>query len=252
MHTKFVLGSCLLSLAALWAAGGPLLADDWEDPRRSRLEGRIRELRGEEPERIVADDSLVTLRHGDVRLVTDLARVDLTLEIHNTSGGVLEWRRNFALDPQCEVIGATLRRADVDAVPAQTLTIADARRIYDEVRTPRPTRTRTRPNPWGPWGRTNSDPLRVERVQRNRIQLTIWPVAADETLRVELTFVTPLRGRGSERRYVDPILADLGSAEAVSTGPDLPPVVTRPSGPVASGAIAPVQHQWMIHPGDLV
>jgi hypothetical protein len=52
--------------------------------------------------------------------------------------------------------------------------------------------------------------------------VTVWPIAPDETVRVALTFVTPLRGRGEERTYVDPIQGDLGTrrTDVVITAPE--------------------------------
>jgi hypothetical protein len=241
----FVAGLSLLASFLPTSALRPAAADDWEDPRLERLEGEIRRLRGEGPRVLPSQDgSLVTLRHGDVFLVADLARVDMTLEVQNQGGTPLEWRRTFAVDPRAEAIGASLEREDEEPVEARTLTIEDARRLYDEVRAPRPPPRTTggQRNPWGPWSNTQ-DPLRVERVRSDLLELVVWPVAPQETLRVRLTFVTPLRGRGDLREYVDVIRADLGAGQ-----PDA--ALGQPVEAVLP-ADGTVRHQWLVHPGAL-
>jgi hypothetical protein len=229
----------LIALALPCAATPALAEDEWVDPRLTRIEEAIRELRGEaDPVPLPAlGDALVTLRHGHVHLVADLARVDVILEIQNTGTTALEWERHFAIDPLAEAIGATLQRQGQDAVEARTLTLEDARRLYDEVRAPRPPRTRADRNPWGPMNGTR-DPLRLERLEDGLLRVVVWPVAPQETLRVSLLFVTPLRGRGDERVFVDPVSAELGAT----------PV--RP-GSAGTSDWRPAS-DWIVHPGDLV
>ena len=134
--------------------------------------------------------SLVHLHHGSVRIGAGLARVQLTLEVQNVGPQVMEWERTYALDPHAEVIGAVLKRDGEDPITARTLTEADARRIYTQIRTPR---QRT----------PLQDPLLVSRPKDDELAIRIWPIAPQETIRVELTFVTPLRGHGAKRTYRD-------------------------------------------------
>jgi hypothetical protein len=122
---------------------------------------------------------------------------------------------------------------------AQTLTIPDARRIYGEVRNPRPTRTRRVP-------RRRGDPLRVERPSRERLDIVVWPIAPGETVRVGLTFVSPLRGRGVRRTYVDPIQGDLGPSPRNGA-----PVTTEPD-MQRRAYWASMDASWLIDTGSLV
>jgi hypothetical protein len=245
--------TALLTAAAALIVGllAPMAhADDWADPRRDQLENEVRRLEIEEaarrgePAALRSLGSLVGLRHGKVQMLANLARVDLTLEIQNTSQTAMEWSRTFALDPAAEAIGASLQRGTATPVAAQTLSLEDARRIYGEVRNPRP-RRRTGPLPFGPQtaGRGGGDPLRVERVSRGQLSVTVWPIAPDETVRVALTFVTPLRGRGDSRTYVDPIQGDLGTRRT-----DV--VVTAPARS-APQALATMDTAWMVRTGNL-
>lgn len=234
-------------LAGALVAGGvaPALADDWEDTRRDRLEEAVRDLEIEEvarrqgttPDQVRS--SVMSLRHGKVVMVADLARAELTLEIRNTGTQPMEWSRAFAIDPLAEAIGASLQRGDAAPEIAQTLTLADARRIYGEVRTPRPTRTRSVPRTPG------GDPLRIERPNRARMNVIVWPVAPGETVRVALTFVSPLRGRGERRTYVDPIRGDWG---AVPEGSQ--PVTTEPD-VGRTPILASMDTRWIVDTGDL-
>lgn len=196
--------------------------------------------RRSQPAPSVNGRSLVTLHHGSVHLVAGLARVDLTLEVQNVGGQPMEWTRTYAMDPAAEVIGAVLKRANENPTIARTLTLPDARRIYAEVRTPPPSR------PSVPPGRR--DPLRVERTQRDRLQIAIWPIAAGETIRAELTFVTPLRGQGARRTYMD-----------VMGGPgtdDSPTTLNRPSRenpqPSRPDVFVAEQAEWLVNPGEFV
>jgi len=184
-----------------------------------------------------ADTSLVQLHHGSVRMVADLARVDLTLEVQNLGGAPLEWAQQYAIDPAAELIGAVLRRVSEDAIEARTLTATDALRVYAHIRTPPPERTPRNPN---------RDPLLVSRERRDRLNIQIWPIAPQEIVRVELTFVTPLRGEGARRTYVD-----------VMGGParnDAP--LTRRAEPEAEhpdvGTTVAAQADWLVQPGELV
>lgn len=203
-------------LALVLGATSTVRADDWEDGRKARLEEAVEALEQTAEAQAHASrrgvtagqlrGSLMSLRHGRVLMVGDLARADHTLEITNNSAQPMEWRRSFAIDPQAEAIGAYLQRGNGRRIEAQTLTLADARRIYGEIRTPRSTRTVPAPQT-----RPRGDPLRIERPSRSRMDLLVWPIAPGETVRVGLEFVTPLRGRGENRMYVDPIQADLGN-----------------------------------------
>ncbi len=230
------------------------------EERRARTQ-RLRELQGPssapgsmerpEPDTPVAPTPLsagrgiVSLTHGDVRFIADLARVDLMLEVQNVGEQTLEWSHSYPIDPACEVIGATLRRQRAAAVVAHTLTLADAREIYTEIRSPRP-----RPPTVVPPRRGNSDPLRLERVSPDRLDIALWPIEPGEAVRVELSFVTPLRGRGALRRYVD-VLG--GPSETISE----PLPIERRQPPLASAPLPPAQGvssgkaMWLIQPGTL-
>ena len=236
----------LLAGALAAGAAAPVAADDWEDARRDRLEEAVRGLeveevarqRGTTPDQV--RNSVMSLRHGKVVMVADLARADLTLEIRNTGTQPMEWSRAFAIDPLAEAIGASLQRGDTPPEVAQTLTLADARRIYAEVRDPRPTRTVPAPRQ-----RTGGDPLRVERPSRARMNVVVWPIAPGETVRVALTFVSPLRGRGERRTYVDPIQGDAGSVPT-----DDQPVTTEPDAR-RTPILASMDTDWLVDTGDL-
>ncbi len=171
--------------------------------------------------------SLVHLHHGSVRLVADLARVDLTLEVQNTGTQQMEWARTYAIDPQAEITGAVLKRVNEPPITARTLNLASTHQIYAQIRTPPP--RRTFPNQPG------RDPLMLERPQRNQLRVTIWPIAANETIRVELTFVTPLRGRGAHRTYVDV----MGGPKRATPPPKPEPVLSHKA-------------DWLMNPGTLM
>lgn len=192
----------------------------------------------EEPTQPSGPPAIVHARRGEVHFISDLARVDLTLSIRNISPQTLEWRRAYRIDPAAEVVGAVLRRSDSEPIVARTLTLADARRIYDEARTPRRPRT---PRPT-----INRDPLRLERPRRTELSVVVWPIAPGETVDVVLTFVSPLRGQGEERRFVDVLEGDPGAGERVrdtDDGSDHPR-------PWEGGILASAQ--WDMHPGQLV
>ena len=190
------------------------------------------------------DTSLVHLHHGRVRMFEGLARVDLTLEVQNVGSAVMEWRKTYAIDPAAEVIGAVLERRNQSPIHARTLTRFDALQCYSRVRMPPPTRER-RP-------RRPRDPLLVTRPQRDQLAIQIWPIAADETIRVELTFVTPLRGEGVRRTYRD-----------VMGGPmrETPRPADRPSereghaprpGVMVGHEFVDHRADWLMQPGELV
>ena len=190
------------------------------------------------PEPTAPGTSLVHLHHGSVRMVADLARVDLTLEVQNVGVVPMEWERRYAIDPAAELIGAVLKRVNEDPIQARTLSTEDATRVYASIRTPPPERT---PG--------NRDPLLVSRERNDRLRIQIWPIEAQETVRVELTFVTPLRGEGARRTYVD-VMG--GPAHEVTprrgrTEPE--PEAERPRD---GGTRAAPQADWLMQPGALV
>lgn len=182
--------------------------------------------------------TVVHARRGDVRFVADLARVDLTLAIRNVSPGTVEWSRSYRIDPAAEVVGAVLNRPGAEPITARTLSLVDARRIYEEARTPRRPRPSEQPN---------RDPLRVERLRRTELSVVVWPIAPGETVEVVLSFVTPLRGDGAERRFVDVLEGDPGAGERVRRrrSEDDPRVTPAENGVLASA-------EWSMHPGQLV
>ncbi|MDJ0976272.1 MAG: hypothetical protein QNJ98_17560 [Planctomycetota bacterium] len=191
--------------------------------------------------------SLVGMHHGSVGIVGDLARVDLTLTVTNQNTiGSVEWRQTYAVDPRAEVIGAVLRRRTGAPILARTLTLGDARRIYDEARTLRPRRVpnRTRRPSRG------RDPLRLERLAQDRLSIVVFPVDAGETVSIDLTFVTPLRGRGAHRIYED-----------VMGGRGLEPQVVQPNQPArpkpqrerpTTFVRTPDKAQWIVRTHGLV
>ncbi len=147
----------------------------------------------------------VSLRRGRVTLVADLARVEMTLSVTNRSARPIEWSEQYLMGEHAEVVGAVLRRSatptrQAQTVDARTLPVAAARDIYQRIRTWRPPTPRPTP------GR---DPLRIERPKRHQLQLSLWPVAPNETVHITLTFVTPLRGRGVSRVYEDVLFVPL-------------------------------------------
>lgn len=185
------------------------------------------------------DTSLTHMHHGKVHMFGGLARVDLTLEVQNVGRAVMEWRRTYAIDPAAEVIGATLMRRNQLPIRARTLTTFDAFQCYARIRTPPVTRPTPRP-------RRPRDPLLVSRPQRDELHVQIWPIAVDETIRVELTFVTPLRGEGIRRTYRD-----------VMGGPTREhPRMTQPDElreqPRRVGSMVDHKADWLMHPGTLV
>jgi hypothetical protein len=186
------------------------------------------------------DTSLVHLHHGSVRMVAGLARVDLTLEVQNIGPQVLEWGRTYAIDPSAELIGAVLKRANEDPIHARTLTTDDARRVYARIRTPPPSRT--------PRNR-NRDPLMLTRERNDELRIQIWPINPQETVRVELTFVTPLRGEGAKRTYVD-VMG--GPAKNDSKNPRLSRPERGNARPGRAPAMVDHKAEWLMQPGELV
>lgn len=147
------------------------------------------------------NNSIVGVRHGNVTLIADLARVELTLSVANRTNRPLEWREKYVMGQHAELVGAILQRSatatrQAQSVDARTLPVAAARDIYQRIRTWRP----PTPTPRTP---RNKDPLRIDRPQRDLLELSLWPVDVGETVDITLTFVTPLRGRGVSRIYED-------------------------------------------------
>jgi hypothetical protein len=166
--------------------------------------------------------SIVGVRHGKVTLIADLARVEMTLSVSNRTSRPLEWRERYVMGQHAELVGALLQRAatatrQAQTVEARTLPTAAARDIYQRIRTWRPP-TQTPRTP-------NKDPLRIERPQRDLLDLSLWPVAPGESVDIILTFVTPLRGRGVSRIYEDvlwvPATQRASSAGRARKGGDL-------------------------------
>ncbi len=187
-----------------------------------------------------ADTSLVHVHHGKVRMFAGLARVDLTLEVQNVGTQIMEWRRGYVIDPACEIIGAVLMRENRRPITARTLTTWDAFQCYARIRTPPQTRRPpTRPR----------DPLLVSRPQRDRLEIQIWPIIVQETIRVRITFVTPLRGEGARRTYRDVMggAVKLDRPTPRLSRPDS--LRERPRRPASA-----VNHNadWLMHPGELV
>lgn len=191
--------------------------------------------------------SLVGMHHGSVGIIGDLARVDLTLTVTNqNTQGAVEWRQTYAIDPKAEVIGAVLRRRTGAPIIARTLRLEDARRIYDEARTLRPRRMPVRPRR----PTRGRDPLRLERLARDRLSIVVFPVDAGETVSIDLTFVTPLRGRGAHRVYED-----------VMGGRGLEPQIVQPNQPArpdpererpTTFVRTPDRAQWIVRANGLV
>ena len=187
-----------------------------------------------------APPSVVHLRKGNVRMVADLARVDYSLSVQNVGATTIEWRRSYSIDPAAQVIGAVLHRPGIAPVTSRTLTLADARRIYQETRTPRRPRTRTPRRP--------RDPLRLERVRRSQLDVIVWPIQPNETIRIALTFVTPLRGHGDTRQFIDVIE---GTEQAGDRTP-VRPEETAPETDVGVDENLIAAHtEWLVHPGEL-
>lgn len=206
-------------------------------PTPSRPTGGRRGRGGEVPmPPPTADTSLVHMHHGKVQMFAGLARVDLTLEVQNVGASVMEWRRTYAIDPACEVIGAVLERRNQLPIKARTLTRFDAFQCYSRIRMPPPRRSQPTP-------RRPRDPLLVSRPQRDELHIQIWPIAVEETIRVELTFVTPLRGDGARRTYRD-----------VMGGPmrESPRPTPREERAPRGGTMVDHKADWLMQPGELV
>jgi hypothetical protein len=219
-------GWWLAGLVAVAGAVGPRAALAGEgDPTDVGLGDRLKELTRPEP--VAPEDGvLVAVRVGQARFLRELARVEVTLQVHNTTNRELEWAREFPMEPAAEVIGCSLMRTGQPELIARTLTFEDGRRIYDEtVRPPTPP----------PTGR---DPLRVERQQDDRLAVTVFPVAPGESLRVRLVFAVPLEGEARRRRFLEPIWLD------ESTRPS-------PRGPVALGREVGTLTSLLVEPGGL-
>lgn len=230
-----ILGLGLLTLAP--AVVAPAARADDEDPTDVGLAKRVRELELErEREHRPQDGVSVGLRLGEARFARELARVDVTLEATNTNGQTVEWERAFPMDARAEVIRCSLQRGDGPELVARTLTFEDGRRLYGEAS------RGVRPTP----GR---DPLRVERQKADELRVTVFPVAAGETVRVRIAFVTPLVGTGRERVYTDPLWLDVKPVERhapppVTPGATLPFTLT--SLVVEPGSLA---YDRMLSPG---
>jgi hypothetical protein len=260
------------ALACLLLIAPAVVADDWEDPRAQALEDAVRDLEREALRAradAVADrygfaerptptpvrqDAIVSMRTGEVRLVADLARTDVTVLVHNPTGQPLEWRSTFAIDPAAEVIGAVLAREGQDEVAARTLRDFDAQSLYAQAKIEREIdygdQFASRPPRW--WGpgtpaTGGGDPLLVERLSRKYLRVTVFPVNPSETLRVALTFVSPLRGRGEERRYVDVVQEPIGPVMSPSLRPG--PVTAPDALPARNLAVHGTE--WFIEPGTL-
>lgn len=204
--------AALFTLGATLGAS-PLKAEE-PDPTDVGLGRRVAErLAAREQarrEREAPQGVAVTLELGEARFVRELARVDVTLQATNTTSNQVEWTRVLPMDPAAEVIRCALERTGQAELVARTLTFEDGRRLYDETVRPR-TQTPAR------------DPLRVEREIKNQLRVTVFPLAPQERVKVRLSFVTPLAGRGSERTYLDPVwLREDEPAASEDEAPDAP------------------------------
>jgi hypothetical protein len=210
-----------VGLALAWTGAGAVSADEG-DPTDVGLDERLRELTQPEPS-APQDGVRVGVRVGQARFLRDLARVDVTLAATNTTGGQIEWAREFPMETAAEVIGCSLMRAGRPELIARTLTFEDGRRIYEEtVRPPTPP----------PTGR---DPLRVERTRDERLSVTVFPMAPGETVRVRLTFAVPLEGPARERRFLEPLWLD----QSTRPTPGGPAVLHREVGTLTSLLVEP-------------
>ncbi len=172
--------------------GGRVLADEWSDPARDAIEAFI--ARREAAREGRSSTSWVTKRRDEVAVFADLARTDVTLEVTNAApagarGPGLEWRRTLAIDPRADLIGAVYVPPTGETTAGRTLLAMDARRLYGE--------TTNRGN-----GR---DPLWVTREEKDLLDVTIFPVQPNATVKVVLSFVTPLVARGGRSEYRDPL-----------------------------------------------
>jgi hypothetical protein len=189
-RTGLVLGVAIAAGTLLPGAVRPAGADEWSDPTRVAIEAFLARTEAAQAGR---EASWVTKRLDDVAVFADLARVDVTLEVTNAGTAAasprpLEWRRSLTVDPRAELIGAVYTRADGVETPSQTLAALDARRLYGTATTER-----------------HRDPLWITREQRDALEVTIFPVAPKSSVRVVLSFVTPLYGRGEQLEYRDPL-----------------------------------------------
>ncbi len=234
-----ILGALVLLLAAV-----PLFADDptWVDPRAQRVEDAVTALERAAATGRAPGEAGVALRHGHVRTVAGLARVDVVLQVENPGTSAIQWRRSFEIDPGAEVIGAVLQRGSGEEIAARTLSLEGARRIYREVTGPRERRTVP-----GRHTFRRGDPLRIERPSGRRLDVAIWPIAPGETVEVHLDFVTALRGRGTERTYRDVIAADLGGVnDTPRRGP-----ATAPDRVPTPAVDLSLDTDWLVHAGGL-
>ncbi len=136
---------------------------------------------------IQRDGTLAVLHHDRVRFIGDLARADLTLSIRNLGKVVSEWERTFVIDKSAEIISAELLRAKGPGTVAKVLPAEQARRSYTSIRD---------------W-RERRDPLLVERNQRNRLTIAVWPLAPGEIVRVKLSFTSELHVADGKKLYHD-------------------------------------------------
>ena len=206
--------------------GGPARADDWDDPAAdslARLVRRMESARGRGGEENA--QAAVVARKDEVVVFADLARVDVTLDVANRGTGN-EWRRFLVVEPEADLIAATYVRADGLETSARTLTAEDSRRLYGRA---------TNPN----YGR---DPLVIEREARERRDVSVFPLAAGQSARLLLSFVTPLHGpggRGADRTYRDPLAVRAVGGAGVTTPPERSRRRDRAGGgvPVSSGGV---------------
>jgi hypothetical protein len=203
-----VLGVVAMALGAA-LPGRTAAADEWSDPARVAVEAFL--ARAEAASAGREATSWVTKRLDEVAVFADLARVDVSLEVTNgdgvgTTGRPLEWRRALSVDPRAELIGAVYTRADGMQTTSQILTALDARRLYGTATTVR-----------------HRDPLWVTRERPETLEVTIFPVPPQATVRVVLSFVTPLYGRGAQLEYRDPLSVRVRRAPAPVTPGDAVP-----------------------------
>lgn len=202
---------------------GRAFGDEWSDPAREAVEAWLAR---REAARAGRDNpSWVTKRHDEVAVLADVARVDVTLEVTNgqtTGRQGLEWRRTLPIDPRADLIGAVYVPTTGETTPGRTLLSMDARRLYDT------TTNRGR-------GR---DPLWVTREEKDLLDVTIFPVPPGATVKVVLSFVTPLAGRGERLEYRDP-LGVRPSPRVVTPPAETPP--PAPEIPVPVNAPEPIK-----------
>lgn len=205
-----------LSAAALLGAGSApsAAADEWNDPVAEAV-ARVLALRRDAG---FDDASWISTRRDEVTTGAGLARVDVHLTVTNHAERGLEWRRNLPVDPAADLIGAVYTRPDGVTTRAVTLSAGDAGRLYGRA---------VRPE-------TGRDPMRVDRPERERLEIRIFPVPSGATVGLLLTFATPLKGAGDVRSYRDPLDAH---PHPVTTDGDEP--VTTPGAALAVALAVP-------------